>query len=146
VSELAEHLKKDYAATYYGQAVHLLLAEDAVKKNDLATAEQELTALVDAKAHEPLAVTAHLRLARVLYAEAKYEAALAQLDGKVADGYKSLFGELRGDILAAQGQDDKARLAYSDALASLQKDNEGMRANLEMKLNHVSGQIHGPNG
>jgi predicted negative regulator of RcsB-dependent stress response len=140
IAELADQLKKDYSQTYYGQAVHLLLADEAVKKQDLAQAEQELTTLVDEKPREPLAVTAHLRLARVLYAEAKFEAALAQLDGSVPDAYKSLYAELRGDIFSAQGQDGKARDAYNDALSSLAKENESQRQTLEMKLAHVAKQ------
>lgn len=138
VAELVGQLKKDYPNTYYGQAVHLLLAEEAVRKGQLDLAEQELTTLLDKKPDAVLAFTARLRLARVLFAEGKYDPALAQLGGDVSEAYTSLYAELKGDILAAQAQTGRAAEAYSAAIRSLPEGHGDQKRTLEMKLNNLA--------
>ena len=140
IKELADQLKKDYTNTYYGQALHLLLAEDAVKNGDLVSAENELTALVAQKPKDTLAFTARLRLGRVLYAEGKYDAAIIQLAPDVPAAYRSLFAELRGDVLVAQKQVVRARESYTEALSALPKDSSEQKETLEMKLNSLPAQ------
>ena len=137
VASLAEQLKNNYPDTYYGQAVHLLLAEDAVKSGNLDLAEKELTALVQKKPADVLAFAARLRLARVLFAEGKNDAALAQLTGKVSDAYASLFAELQGDVLVAQNQPDAAKDAYVRALNALSEGSDDQKKILEMKMNNL---------
>jgi len=138
MTALADQLKKDYANTYYGQAVHLLLAEDAVKNGKLELAEKELTTLVEQKPKEILLFTARLRLGRVLYAEGKYDAALIALNGSTPEAYKSLFAELRGDAQSAKGDADLARASYAEALSALDKGSESQQQAIEMKLNHLA--------
>jgi predicted negative regulator of RcsB-dependent stress response len=139
-SELADQLKNNYAKTYYGQAVRLLLAEEAVKNGKLESAEQELTALVAQKPDRVLAYMARLRLGRVLFAQGKYDEALTQLSKEVPDAYKTLFAELQGDVLVAQAQPDKAREAYMLALNSLPEGNTSQKGTIEMKMNGIAAK------
>ena len=140
---LIEQLKKDYPNTYYGQAVHLLQAEEAVTKGNLELAEQELTTLLDKKPDEVLAYTARLRLARVLFAEGKYDAALTHLTGDVSEAYTSLYAELKGDILAAQAQTERAAESYTAAIRSLPEGHGDQKSTIEMKLNNL-GTVSAP--
>lgn len=137
-AEIADQLKNNYASTFYGQAVRLLLAEEAVKNGNLEQAEKELTTLVEQKPDDVLVFTARLRLARVLFAQGKYDAALVQLSGDVAEAYKALFAELQGDVLVAHAQPEKAKAAYTLALNSLPEGGREQKATIEMKLNGIT--------
>ncbi len=59
---------------------------------------------------------ATLRLARILSEEGQYDSALQQLDTITNSNFNVLRYELRGDILRAQGNNDKARDAYLEVL------------------------------
>jgi len=137
LTELADQLKKDFANTYYGQAVRLLTAEDAVTKGDLPSAEKELLALVDQKPTEALLLTARLRLGRVLYAEGKLDEALVQLNGAVPEAYKSLFADLRGDIFSAKGDYQRSTDSYHEAMIALPKGSQDQQQTIEMKISNL---------
>lgn len=138
----AKQLKNDYPGTFYGAAVGLLLAEQAVKDGQLDNAAQHLKDTVAAKPEESLLLTARLRLARVLYAQGQYDEAIKQLAGEIPPAFEALFAELRGDVQLAQGKAAEARASYQAAL-KLMSSNEntakGMDAQvLEMKINSIA--------
>jgi len=77
------------------------------------------------------------RLARVLVAQNKADAALKVLDAVQDKAYKASVSELRGDIYLVQKQTDKARAAYQDAVA----DSKGnVSPVLQMKLDDISSK------
>jgi predicted negative regulator of RcsB-dependent stress response len=61
---------------------------------------------------------AKLRLGKVLLAQGKIDAALTEIQGVEGGALQGAFDELRGDILLARGDRDKARDAYTNALAA----------------------------
>jgi predicted negative regulator of RcsB-dependent stress response len=112
---LANTLKTDFSGTTYALFAGLYQAKFAVEADDLATAEKELQWVLDNKPSAEIALQAQLRLARVLYAQQKYDQALAKLDSGES-ALSAGFEELRGDILLAQGNKDLAANAYQKAL------------------------------
>jgi predicted negative regulator of RcsB-dependent stress response len=68
------------------------------------------------------AVTVHaarLRLARIYLSAGEKDAALTLLKVSDETGFKSEYEELKGDIYAAQGNREAARLAFREALKHL---------------------------
>jgi predicted negative regulator of RcsB-dependent stress response len=62
---------------------------------------------------------ARLRLAAVLLDEKAYDEALKQLAADPAEPFAPRFGEMKGDIFAAQAKIAEAKVAYEAALAKL---------------------------
>jgi predicted negative regulator of RcsB-dependent stress response len=120
VAKAVATLRGDYAKTPYGVFAALNQARDAVKKGDLAAAEQALEWARGVEVGLPaLADLVRLRLAQVKLAQGQAQPVIDLLQGLDASGYKGPAAELRGDALAALGRIDDARLAYDDALAAL---------------------------
>ncbi|MGH8442389.1 MAG: YfgM family protein [Nevskiaceae bacterium] len=114
--ELWQHLSTDFAKTPYAAQGALLLASQAAAREDWAKAQSRLE-WVGAHSDDPgLKKLAQLRLARVLWQQAKPDAALALLDLPDDDPFATLYAELRGDIQLARGDRDAARSAYEKAL------------------------------
>lgn len=138
---LAQQLHKDYSDTFYGQAAALFLAQDAVNKKDLSAAEQLLSEVVHQNPEPAMKFTALLRLAQVLYAEKKYDEAMAKLNITVPESLTSRVFELRGDILLAQGKNNEAVVVYQQAKAA----EKGSRSpTLDMKLDNLASTPAAP--
>jgi predicted negative regulator of RcsB-dependent stress response len=75
--------------------------------------------VVDHVEDEAVAHAARLRLARLYFGDGEKDAALALLNVNGEGGFKSEYEELRGDIYLAQGEKNRARVAYREALRSL---------------------------
>jgi len=140
-NHLATTLKTDFPGSTYAQFAALYKAKLAVEAKDLAAAEQELQWVMDGDAIPDIVVQAKLRLARVLYAQGKYPAALLLLDNSNAI-YAAAFEEVRGDIHNALGEPDNAKLAYLKA-SELNKQAENPSPNplLELKIEQLNSKL-----
>jgi len=140
-NHLATTLKTDFPGSTYAQFAALYKAKLAVEAKDLAAAEQELQWVMDGDAIPDIVVQAKLRLARVLYAQEKYPAALLLLDNSNAI-YAAAFEEVRGDIHNALGEPDNAKLAYLKA-SELNKQAENPSPNplLELKIEQLNSKL-----
>lgn len=112
---IADKLQQDYAATPYASSAALRLAREAVQAGQLDEASARLRWVAEHADDEALRRLATLRLARVLWQQARNDEALKLLEGDAGD-YESLYQELRGDIAYAQGDREAARSAYQAAL------------------------------
>jgi len=113
---LAEQLKNEYSGSTYAQFAALHLARLAVDDNDLAEAEVQLRwVLGKAAKGTDTAQVAQMRLARVVAASGDADQALAILEQGGEGPYQASYAVARGDILLAQGRNDEAREAYSNA-------------------------------
>jgi predicted negative regulator of RcsB-dependent stress response len=117
--EMARSIAATYAGSTYAKFAALHLARLAVEEGDLAAAEASLRdVLSDSRPGDELHQLATLRLARVLAAQGKDEAALEILQS--ADGgFVASFAIARGDILLAAGRENEALVAYESAAATL---------------------------
>jgi predicted negative regulator of RcsB-dependent stress response len=139
----ASTLREEHPKSIYAALAALRGAEDAARRNDLATAASELEW---ARQHVPdgaLAALVTLRSARVKLAQGEAEAAIKLVDGLPRDSYAATAGELRGDALLKLGRADEARRAYEGALATLDPQAPA-RALLQMKLDDVGGATAAP--
>lgn len=81
---------------------------------------------------------ARLRLAGLLFEQKELDAALKQLEGAFDPAFQGLEGQLRGDILVAQGKTTEAREAYKRALEKL-GDNSPLKPLVEIRLDGLGG-------
>jgi predicted negative regulator of RcsB-dependent stress response len=135
--ELAARLAAQYARTPYAALAALMLAADQVKRNQFQPALQQYQWVVNEARDRKLQHLARLRRARLLWSLGRAEEALAEVQVRKAGSFEPLFAELRGDILARQGQQEEARKAYTAALASKAVTPE-LRTSIELKLNDLN--------
>lgn len=109
-------LSEDYSGTPYATLAQLQAAKEAVEKGELDSAEALLREAIAGGETLNLESVARIRLARVLLAAEKPEAALAEAEKVSSTAYLSLMEETRGDALLALGRSDEARKAYDKAL------------------------------
>ncbi|HER19515.1 MAG: tetratricopeptide repeat protein [Halothiobacillaceae bacterium] len=134
VVERAQAVATAHDGTSYTVLAWLIGAGAAVENGDLETAAAYLERARASTDRKPLVATVDLRLARVLWAEGQHQAALDRLTSPPA-GFEGLFAELRGDVLADQGELVAARQAYEAAVAeSAESAGNGL---LQMKLDSL---------
>jgi predicted negative regulator of RcsB-dependent stress response len=137
VTQLAGQITGAYASTPYAILARLVLAKQAVVARDMDEAEAQLRAALQAAAGKGLSNEIRLRLARVLAAREKYPEARAVLDAaKDPGGYAANYDELRGDMLAMQGDAAGARAAYKQALSLIHASGRNA-ALIEVKLDDL---------
>lgn len=108
----------DYPGTIYATMASMAMARIAVEQGDLDAAAAQLRAAAGQADQPELGLLAKLRLGKVLLAQDKIDAALTEIQGVEGGALQGAFDELRGDILLARGDRDKARDAYTNALAA----------------------------
>ncbi|WP_086931164.1 YfgM family protein [Agarilytica rhodophyticola] len=146
---IATELVDDYAGTLYADQANLILARFAVDAKDLNGAQAFLQRVVDNGANNAIKDLATTRLARVKIANKEYDAALALVNTSVSKeaGYKSLFAEVRGDALAAQGNAESAKTAYREAMENLPPEQFNRRSILQLKIDGadiLAGNVKAP--
>jgi predicted negative regulator of RcsB-dependent stress response len=131
-----QQLIADFANTAYASFAALELARIAYQKSEKSAARSHLQWVLDAAPDPAIAELARLRLAQLLLDIEDLAALEALLDKEPLPGFAPDFTELRGDLALAQGDRDKARDAYRDALLAGASD-PGM---LRMKLIDIGGE------
>ena len=109
-----ELLEKFGGSTYAPMAA-LLAGKSAFDAGDLKTAKVQLSWAVDHTDGEMKDI-ARLRLAAVLLDEKAFDEAAKLTSQAATRNFETLFAEMRGDILLAQGQRAEAKQAYQAAL------------------------------
>ena len=119
----------------YATLAALQIAKEAVEREDLAEASKQLKWAADNSGDDVLQSVANIRLARVLKQQKNYDDALSTLDAVTQDAFSARVNEIKGDIYQAQGNVDKARVAYSTAI-------EGNENNtlVQMKLDNLASE------
>lgn len=115
-AELWQHLSADFAGTPYAAQGALLLASQAVARQEWTEAQAKLEWVREHADDPGLKKLATLRLARVLWQLEKPDDALKLLDVADDDPFAALSQELRGDIQFAKGDREAARAAWQKAL------------------------------
>ncbi len=133
-SVLATQIAQNYEGSLYADQANLILARLAVDEKDLPKAEGYLQRVVDAGANNAIKDLAKARLARVKLALNSLDAALALVAVSGDSKYASLFAEIRGDVLAAQGKTDAAKTAFQESMDSLSPQEFQRRSILQIKL------------
>lgn len=116
VRDIATALADKYSRTAYASFAGLAAARAAFDSADFAGARAHLQWVVEHARDSETRDIARLRLAAVLFEEKQYDAALKALEAKHSDAFGSLYADLKGDVLSAQGKAADARSAYQLAL------------------------------
>ena len=119
VKKNAEEVINDFDSTIYADRSHLILAKLAVENGAMAEAETHLEKVVDSGVSDAIKNVAKSRLARLKVAQKDYTGALALVEETNSKDFKAVFAEIRGDVLAAQGETEAAKTAYQEALDNL---------------------------
>lgn len=133
VRDAAAVVMDRFGGTAYAPRAALIAARASAEAGDLQSAKLQLQWVLDQASEAELKDVARLRLAGVLLDEKKHDEALKLLDAKRGDAFESLYQDLRGDVLAAQGKAAEARAAYRKALETLERASP-YRALVQAKL------------
>jgi predicted negative regulator of RcsB-dependent stress response len=120
--EIAGELIDKFSGTAYAGMAALLSAKAQTEGGDMKTAQVQLTWAAENAKDDGIRDLARLRLAAILLDEKAYDEALKQLATEPAAPLAPRFGELKGDILAAQGKTAEAVAAYDAALVKLEAE------------------------
>lgn len=122
VREAAGELTEKYPGTAYAVMAALTSARLQFDVGDLKTARAQLQWVAEKARDKDLRDLGRLRLAHVLFDDKALDEALKLLADEPVPAFAARFGELKGDILAAQGKKAEARTAYQAALAKQDAD------------------------
>ncbi len=137
----AKKILAHYRKTPYADMASLLLARDAVLKNDYPEAIKQLDWVIDHSKNTSMREIARIRVARILLTEQKPDEALKLLKKMNDKNYIGLVDEVRGDAYLIKQDPNAARKAYQLALQEL-PNAEVTRPILEMKYANLTTATH----
>jgi hypothetical protein len=129
VREVAGELIEKYPSTTYAVMGAMLSARAQVEFGDSKTAHVQLQWVASNSKDDLVRDLARLREATLLSDEKSYDDALKLLSVAPQVDLNSRFDELKGDVLVAQGKKAEAAIAYTDALAAVDKQPKSEGAN-----------------
>jgi predicted negative regulator of RcsB-dependent stress response len=135
--EKTQLLLSDFSSTPYAIFAAFDMAKKAVELNDNETAKTYLQWVIDHAELSGHKALAQLRLSELLLLESKFDLALALVAQPTSVSFTSLFSELQGDILVAQGKDSEARSAYQTAMMTLAQG-QPRQSIIQLKLDDVA--------
>jgi len=127
-----EALSTNHSDSGYTQQAALMLAKNAVKKQDYESALQHLSTLISAD-NDLIAIIANMRMASIQLEMGKFKEAINTLDSKLPGEFNGLYSQLKGDIYVADNQIDKAKEQYKLALSQISRDSE-LQSLINIKL------------
>lgn len=138
IRALGKQIMDGFGSTAYGPTTALLLAKTNYENADSAGAAEQLQWAIDKAKDEETAELARLRLASIRLDEKKYDEALRLLETRHSAAIESLYADLRGDVMVAQGKSAEARAAYKIALEK-SSPNSSYRNVVQIKLDALAG-------
>ena len=131
-------LAAKYAGTAYAPRGAMVVAKLLFDSGDKAGAKTQLQWAIEKTDDDALREIARYRLAEVQFDEQLYDDALRTLDAKHDPAFAGVYADLRGDVLAAAGRRDEARIAYQTAVAKLDAKSP-YHAYAQVKLDALGG-------
>lgn len=130
--DIAKQLKQNFKSTPYSTFSSLLMAREAIEKDNIDTAKKHLQWVIDNTHSDEFKHLARLRLSRLLLVQGEQNAALSLIEGVNTGRFSTSYYELHGDILLQQGDSKAAKNAYVQALAT--QNNQSI---VQMKLDDL---------
>lgn len=116
VKESAGVVFEQFGSTVYGPMAGLVAAKAYIEADDPKSAKAALQWVIEKTGDGEFRQVARVRLSGILLDEKQYDEALKLVAGEEAGRYSAPLADRRGDILAAQGKRDDAKVAYKLAL------------------------------
>jgi predicted negative regulator of RcsB-dependent stress response len=138
IRTLGKQMIDEFGSTAYGPTVALLLAKTNYENGDPSAAAGQLQWAIDKAKDDETAELARLRLAGIRLEEKKYDEALKLLETKHSAAMETLYADLRGDVMVAQGKNAEARAAYKTAIEK-SLPNSSYRNVVQIKLDALGG-------
>ncbi|MBC8007244.1 MAG: tetratricopeptide repeat protein [Prolixibacteraceae bacterium] len=138
IRALGKQVMDGFGSTAYGPTAALLLAKANYENGDTAGAAEQLQWAIDKARDAETAEVARLRLASIRLDEKKYDEALKLLETKHSAALETLYADLRGDVMVAQGKIAEARAAYKSAIEK-SLPNSSYRSVVQIKLDALGG-------
>jgi predicted negative regulator of RcsB-dependent stress response len=138
IRALGKQVMDGFGSTAYGPTAALLLAKTNYENGDPAAAAEQLQWAIDKAKDAETAELARLRLAGIRLDEKKYDDALKLLETKHSAAMETLYADLRGDVMLAQGKSAEARAAYKMAIEK-SLPNSSYRSVVQIKLDALGG-------
>ena len=138
IRALGKQMMDGYGSTAYGATAALLLAKTNYENGDPAAAAVHLQWAIEKARDAETAELARLRLASIRLGEKKYDEALKLLEDKHSAALETLYADLRGDVMVAQGKTAEARAAYKMAIEK-SLPNSSYRSVVQIKLDALGG-------
>ena len=132
-----ETLKNDYSSTPYAGLASLILAKDAVDKNEIEKAVSELKWVVDNTADDGVQHIAKQRLARLYLNQNNIDAAESLIKSIKSQEFSAIYSEIRGDINLAKNLPVQAKENYRLALSAITSADQRYRI-IKMKLDDLT--------
>ncbi len=114
----ADILRNDYSDTPYAALASLAQAKFEYENSKIEPALMHLRWASENATETDVQHVTKLRLARVLIAQKKYDEAENILQAEHPAGFTSGYEELKGDLYAAKGEINQARVAYDKAISA----------------------------
>jgi predicted negative regulator of RcsB-dependent stress response len=133
IRALGKQVMDGFGSTAYGPTTALLLAKTNYENGDPAAAAEQLQWAIDKAKDAETADLARLRLASIRLDEKKYDEALKLLEAKHSTAMETLYADMRGDVMIAQGKPAEARAAYKVAIEK-SLPNSSYRSVVQIKL------------
>ncbi|MGB6977096.1 MAG: tetratricopeptide repeat protein [Gammaproteobacteria bacterium] len=119
LQQFADQLMTEYKRTPYAALAGLMLAKNAVNNSKYDFAVEKLQWVISHARDSAVRQIARIRAARILLAQNKAVEALALIQTVDNPQFQPAIDEVRGDILATQGNKGEARAAYQAALEKI---------------------------
>jgi predicted negative regulator of RcsB-dependent stress response len=108
-----------YSSTPYAGRAALTTAKANFQANDVKSAKAQLEWAAKNAKEDAIQSMALLELASLQVQDKDYDGALKTLSEKHSSGFDGLFADLKGDVLALQGNTTEAKKAYKEAVEKL---------------------------
>lgn len=136
--DAAARVMEEHGRSAYATPAAWLAGHINYEAGDLKSARAQYEYAMQHARDDGARQLARLRLAGLLFEQKELDAALKQLEGAFDPAFQGLEGQLRGDILVAQGKTAEARDAYKQALEKL-GDNSPLKPLVEIRLDGLGG-------
>ncbi len=134
----ADRLMSNYPKTPYAPLAALMLARNAVAKQDFPAAIKQLHWVIDHSKNHSLQQIARVRIARIQIAQQQPAAAIESLNTVSDSGFAGLIAEIKGDAYMKLHDLAKAKAEYQVALQALPSDEVTERPLIQMKLDNIA--------
>lgn len=139
IRDAAGQLIEKYPGTPYATRAALLAAGANLESGDAKSAKAQLQWVTEHAKEEGARDIARLRLVSILLDEKNYAEATKQLESPHQKAFSGLFGDLKGDVLAAQGKTAEARAAYQAAMEQMDQKT-AYRQVVQMKMDGLGAR------
>lgn len=136
--EAAARIMESHSRSAYATPAAWLAGHINYETGDLKSARAQYEYALEHARDDGVRQMARLRLATLLFDQKDMDAALKLLEAAFDPAFQGLAGQLRGDILAAQGKNAEARDAYKLALEKL-GDKSSLKPLVEIRLDALGG-------